>query len=78
MEQEHDRSRKAIKDSKSYLRYSGLGFQMAAVIGLGTWAGHWLDGRTGWHFPVFTIVGSLGSITIALLLLFKETSRKDE
>lgn len=69
--------KKAQERTNAYLRYSGLGFQMAAVIGLGTWGGWWIDQRTGWKFPLFTIVGALGSITAALVFLFKETGRKD-
>jgi hypothetical protein len=69
------RLKKAREQANAYLRYSGLGFQMAALIGLGSWGGWWLDQRTGWKFPLFALLGSLGGITVALLLLFKETRR---
>lgn len=69
--------KRAQEGTNAYLRYSGLGFQMAALIGIGTWGGWWIDQRTGWKFPLFTIVGALGCIAVSLLLLFKETGRKD-
>lgn len=61
------------RTAKSYLHYSGMGFQMAAIIGLGTYGGWWIDQRTGWEFPLFTIVLSLGSIAMALYFLFRGT-----
>lgn len=38
------------------LRYSGLAFQMLAVLGLATWAGLSLEGYLNLKFPVFTIL----------------------
>ena len=46
---------------------------MAAIIGLATYGGWWADGRTTWQFPLFTLVGSLGGVALALWILFKET-----
>lgn len=66
---------KVRKGYENYLRYSGLGFQMALTILAGTLGGRWLDGRTGWRFPVFMLVGALGGIAAAMVLLFKETRR---
>lgn len=65
------------RPSNSYLRYSGIGFQMATIIGLGTWGGWWIDQKTGWEFPLFTLVGSLGSVAGAIWILFRVTSRRD-
>lgn len=62
--------------AKNYLRYSGLGFQMMGVIFAGAYGGHWLDGRTGWKIPVFTIVLSLSGIAAAMMMLFRETREK--
>lgn len=70
------RNRKPLHDAYGdYLRYMGLGLTMAAIVLVFTLLGWWLDGRTGWRFPAFTIGGALFGITGALLHLFKETGR---
>jgi hypothetical protein len=68
---------KARKGYDNYLRYSGLGLQMAGVILAGVLGGRWLDGRIGWKFPALTLLGALLGITGAMLFLFKETGRKN-
>ncbi len=68
-----DRRDKLRKAAHSYMRLSGIGFQMAAIIGLGTYGGWWADRRTGWGFPAFTLLGALGGVGMALYILFKET-----
>lgn len=69
---EDDRG-KLKKAANSYLRLSGIGFQMAAIIALGAYGGWWADQRTGWKFPALTLLGSLGGIAMAMYILFKET-----
>lgn len=67
---------KTKKDGKkpldSYLRYSAMGFQMAAIIGGGAWLGHWLDGRDAREFPLYTLCITLFAIFAALYLVLKE------
>ena len=69
-----DPASKRKRAANSYMRLSGIGFQMAAIIGLGAYGGWWADKRTGWEFPFLTLVGSLGGVAIAMYILFKETS----
>lgn len=59
--------------ANTWMRLSGIGFQMAAIIGLGAYGGWYADQRTGWRFPAFTLLGSLGGVAIAMYILFKET-----
>ena len=68
-----EESRKLQKATNSYLKYSGIGFQMAAIIGLGAYGGWWGDQRSEWNFPILTLVGSLGGVAIAMYILIKET-----
>ncbi len=68
-----DRATKRGKAARTYMRLSGIGFQMAAIIGLGTYGGWWGDQHTGWKFPLLTLVGALGGVAMAMYLLFKET-----
>ncbi|MBZ0204820.1 MAG: AtpZ/AtpI family protein [Flavobacteriales bacterium] len=70
---DEEERRKLKKATNSYLRFSGIGFQMAAIIGLGAYGGWWGDQRTGWDFPILTLLGSLGGVAIAMYILFKET-----
>jgi len=43
------------KPSNSFLKYSSLGLQLVAGIGLAAWLGHWLDNYLQWKFPVFLL-----------------------
>ncbi len=67
------KDRKLRDAANAWMRLSGIGFQMAAIIGLGAYGGWYADQRTGWQFPAFTLLGSLGGVAIALYILFKET-----
>lgn len=50
------------KDKKraelSYLRFLGVGIQFGVAVALFTWAGTWLDEKTGLS-PLFTLLGLL-------------------
>lgn len=59
----------------NFARFSGLGIQMAATIGLATWLGVWLDGRFGWE-PWATVVLSLTGVFAAMYLVIREVSEK--
>jgi F0F1-type ATP synthase assembly protein I len=54
-----------------YSRYSGIAFQMGLIIFLGTYGGIKLDERLKIS-PLFTIVGSLGGITLAIYIVIKD------
>jgi len=55
-----------------YLRYSSLGFQMAITIGIGAWAGTYLDDKYQTEQPYYTIGIILFAIAIALYQVIKE------
>jgi hypothetical protein len=57
---------------QSYARYSGIAFQMIAIIGLATWGGVKLDELLGMKTPVFTIVLSLFGVFTALYISLKD------
>lgn len=52
-------------------KYTGIGIQMAAVIGLGTWLGMWLDGETP-EFPLYTLICSLLAVFAAIYLVIRQ------
>lgn len=55
----------------SYARYSGLAFQMMAIIGLGAFGGVKLDKWLDPGFPVFTLTLSLVSVFAAIYFAVK-------
>ena len=54
------------------LRFTQLGFQMAAIIGAGAWGGHALDQRYQHETPWWTISLSLLSIFASLYIVFRD------
>lgn len=60
------------KQPNSYLKYSSIVIQMAAVIAIGCWGGIKLDKIYNTSTPVFTIVLSLISIFAAMYLVLKD------
>jgi ATP synthase protein I len=66
-------SNKKSKQLKSFVRFSGLAFQLFAVIGIGTWCGYWLDGRMQLQVPIFTFIGALLSLTLVIFYLIRQT-----
>jgi len=61
---------------ESYARYSGLAFQMFAIIGLGIFGGVQLDKWLGIGFPVFTVLLSILSVGAAVYTAVKDLIRK--
>ena len=57
---------------ESYARYSGLAFQMFAIIGLGIFGGVKLDQWIDTRFPVFTVLLSIISVAAAIYTAVKD------
>lgn len=55
----------------SYLKYSAIGFQMIAVIGLSVWGGIQLDKYFNLSFPWFMVVLSVLGFVGALVGVIK-------
>jgi F0F1-type ATP synthase assembly protein I len=56
----------------SFVRYSGMGFQMVAIILLFYWAGSKLDERAGNEKPAFTAILSLLGVFAGLYIVLKD------
>lgn len=54
-----------------FIKYSTMGFEMALIIGLGTWGGVALDDYFGNETPGFTVGLSLFSVLASLYLFIK-------
>ncbi len=60
---------------RTVARYSGIGAQMAATIGLSTWAGYWLDQRFQSKTPWFTLGLMLLGLFAALYNVIRAVSK---
>ena len=60
------------KGLSDYARYTGIAFQMIAIILLTTWGGIKLDKLAGFSKPVFTIILSLLGVFAAIYTAVKD------
>ncbi len=60
------------KNKENLLIFAQMGIQMALTIGLGTWAGYWLDGRMANKNPIATVILSLLSIGVSLYNVIRQ------
>ncbi|MDR2011146.1 MAG: AtpZ/AtpI family protein [Bacteroidales bacterium] len=61
-----------------FIRYSTLAFEMGAIIGIGTYAGYWIDKKFSFETPVFTIILSLFSVFSSLYLVIKQVKNDNK
>lgn len=64
--------------SNQYLKYSGIVFQLFALLGLGAWLGQYLDAKLNTPDPYFTILFILLFSAGFFYKLVKDLGRKDE
>lgn len=64
------------KRPNDYLKYSGMGIQMAAIITGGVLAGIQLDKWLQIKFPIFTLVLTLLSVFLAIYYFIKDILKK--
>jgi F0F1-type ATP synthase assembly protein I len=60
------------KGLNDFAKYSGMAFQMVAIILLTTWGGIELDKLAKFHKPVFTIILSLLGVFAAIYTAVKD------
>lgn len=65
-----------VKNTKTWLKFTQIGLKMILTIGLGTWFGYWLDGRTDNKTPVWTLILSLSSIGISLYNVIRQLPKQ--
>lgn len=68
------RNKKQSNQLNSYARYSGIAFQMIAIIVLGTYGGIKLDENYPNDYHTFTLICSLLSVAIALYIVIKRAT----
>ena len=71
---------KQKKQLHKYARFSGIAFQMFAIIGIGSFAGVKLDERFPNKYSLYTVFLSLFSVILAIFIVVRRiiSSSKDE
>jgi len=67
---------KETNSLSKYAYYSGLGFQMIAIIGVFTFIGYKIDERMNNEKPIFTALLSLLGVVISLYSVIKSVNKK--
>lgn len=62
--------------SSSLVRYSGVGFQMLATIGLFAFIGYKIDQHQQSKKPIFTAIFSLLGVILSLYQVIKQLNKK--
>lgn len=58
--------------NNNYLKYSGMAFQMGAIITIGVFGGKKLDSWLELKTPIFTLILSLVSVSAAIYVSIKD------
>ena len=58
-------------------KFSSLAFQMAFIIGGGTFLGDYLDKNQNNGFPIWTLILSLSSVGLSLYYVLKQIIKRD-
>lgn len=70
------------KEPKNPLRkwavFTGIAFEMGAIIAVGVILGQWLDGKYPNEYATFTIIFSLLGVFIALYTVIKQVKNLNE
>jgi F0F1-type ATP synthase assembly protein I len=72
---EEPNTEKKNKGVNSYIKYSAVGFQMLATIGLFTFIGYKVDEYRKSDQPIFTALISLIGVIISLYQVIKQVNK---
>ena len=64
---------KKVKTASAFVQYAGMGFQMLVVIGVFTFVGHKIDGKS--KTPIFTAVFGLIGVVLSLYQVIRSLSK---
>lgn len=76
-QEKKDRKKPPNKGLNDFAKYSGMAFQMFAIIFITAWGGSKLDKMAGNKTPVFTIILSLLGVFAALYTVLKDFIRRN-
>jgi F0F1-type ATP synthase assembly protein I len=80
MEEEKDKKRLLVKNKSSvnaYMKYSGMGIQMALIILVFSFLGVKLDGFLKTE-PVFTVILSLAAVILAMYVFIRQVTNESD
>lgn len=63
--------------SNSYLKYSGMAFQMMAICAVFAISGVYLDRALSWKFPLFTVLLTMLGVFLAMYSSLRDFMKKD-
>ncbi len=64
------------KTSKTVLRFASLGTTLGASIGLGVFAGRYIDEALALQKPFGTAVGALGGLAAGMAIVLRDIKKK--
>jgi ATP synthase protein I len=64
------------KQLNSYLKYSGMGFQLLAALILGAWLGNKADSYQQNQTPIWTLVLMFVFLAASMVLIIREISKE--
>lgn len=67
---------KGKKQANNIAKYSGLAFQMIAIILLVLYGGIKLDNHLQKEFPLFTFIGAISGVVLSLYVVLKDFLKK--
>lgn len=71
-----DRQKPKKKPLQDYTKFSGIAFQMIAVILLGVWGGVKLDKYIPFSFPIFTFSFTILSVFLSIYIVIREVNNR--
>lgn len=73
---DHKESKKPNRSNRirNYARFSGIAFQMIAIIGLGSYGGVKLDEAYPNEYSLYTIIFSLLAVALAMYYVIRQVS----
>lgn len=77
MDSKHDPSHNSKPSQyNSYLKYSGLGIQLLATLGITGWLGYRLDEYLGYQFPVFMLFFGFTGFAASMYQVYRTISKE--
>jgi ATP synthase protein I len=76
VKENQNKKKQKLNQLNTYVKYSGLGFQMIGVIGLFTFIGFKIDESLESKTPIITALLSLVGVIISLYIVFKSLNKK--
>lgn len=64
--------------AKAYLKYSGIAFQLVAMVLIGLFLGQWVDEKMGNEKPLITILCILVFFTLYMIRLYYDLIKSDQ